>query len=86
MFECYVVLVPDGYKRTVLVSSHQRADEARRDARSATNVFHRARYAYVRAESGAGVFYLPNPDNYYDADPKTIKLRTLEPYPAAKAD
>jgi hypothetical protein len=32
------------------------------------------------------VFYLPNPDNYYDADPKTIKLRTLEPYPAAKAD
>jgi hypothetical protein len=28
------------------------------------------------------VFYLPIPDNYYDADPKTVKLRTLEPYPA----
>jgi hypothetical protein len=27
------------------------------------------------------VFYLPIPDNYYDADPKTVKLRTLEPYP-----
>lgn len=82
MFECYVVLVPDGYKRTILVSSHQFADEARRDAISATNVFHRALYSYVRAESGAGVFYLPIPDNYYDADPTTVKLRALEPYPA----
>ena len=82
MFECYVVVVPDGYKRTIRVSSHQCAYEAHRAARTATNVFHRARYAYIRANSGAAVFYLPIPDSYYDADPKTVKLRTLEPYPA----
>ena len=82
MFKCYVVVVADGYKRTIFISSHQCSDEARRDARLATSNFHRARYAYVRAESGAGVFYLPIPDNYYDTDPRTVKLRALEPYPA----
>lgn len=79
MFTTYAVRISDGLRSRAVVGRYASEDDAR--SMACRVVVGDAQYAYVRAPTGATVFYLQTPyAAYLVRDPDKIQLRALSPF------